>query len=252
MTSAFRLRWLRAEPPAASSRPLRLAACLRTAAARAAGRRASAAQPGGWRQHAKTQHRLALLWGAHSLTACAPLRLPREGRQQRAGAAHRSTSASSRPPASSGMSAAAERRSRRPPARNATCVGQLSRPSKMCVAYARAGLGEPPQGPTAVGYRVPLPYPSPGRRRCASPACAPALGEPPRRPAACSGRCAPSLAQAQAGWRTYMMVAPRSSHSWRRKASRSARPSTSRSTVISSSSSTCAARGPQGVNNTKS
>jgi len=35
MTSAFRLRWLHAEPPAASSRPLRLAACLRTAAARA-------------------------------------------------------------------------------------------------------------------------------------------------------------------------------------------------------------------------
>ncbi len=180
MTSAFRLRWLRAEPPAASSRPLRLAACLRTAAARAAGRRASAAQPGGWRQHAKTQHRLALLWGAHSLTACAPLRLPREGRQQRAGAAHRSTSASSRPPASSGMSAAAERRSRRPPARNATCVGQLSRPSKMCVAYARAGLGERPQGPTAVGYRVFLPYPSPGHRRCASPARAPAWASRPR------------------------------------------------------------------------
>ena len=51
---------------------------------------------------------------------------------------HRSTSSSRRSCASSGMSWARCRRSSRPPARNATCVGQHSSPSKMCVACAPA------------------------------------------------------------------------------------------------------------------
>jgi len=58
-------------------------------------------------------------------------------------------------------------------------------------------------------------------------------------PSSMYARCVTQSASPSKMWVAYTMVVPRSSHSWRKKARSCSRPTTSRSTVISSSSSTC-------------
>ena len=61
------------------------------------------------------------------------------------------------------MSSARCRRSRRPPARNATCVGQRSSPSKMCVACTPEDSNCQHQGTPRASASAPA------RQRCAWP-----------------------------------------------------------------------------------